>query len=111
MSLDELRSRLEDGLHQENLRRLLLLINELTQATQEPLALYVLASVIGDLEAKRRDQPLDTSQAEAAEGELMPALRQVVFCLQRSAPLDDLHKSLNRLISRYVELDRAGALG
>lgn len=110
-SLDQLRSSLDDGLHQENLRGMLAICKELAASADRPLAFYVLASVFADLEAKWEGRPVQAAETEAAEGGLLASCRHLVFAIQRDAPEHELVDLMNRLVGSFVELQESGALG
>jgi hypothetical protein len=111
MTLDDLRSQLESGLHEANVRALLKIANKLVKEAESPLPFYVLASVFGDLDSLWADQPVESSQIEAAEKDIAPALRQVMFSVQRAAPPEEVLSSMDRLVARFIELRERGELG
>jgi hypothetical protein len=110
-ALDELRSSLDRGIHQENVRAMLDMSTALAEAAENPLAFYVLASVFGDLDSKWSGRPVESSQATAAEEKLLPRLRQLLFAIQRDAAEPELVESMNRLVASFIKLQQSGSLG
>lgn len=84
---------------------------QLAEGAEKPLPYYLLASVFGDLDSMWSGLALSVDRYEPAERELVPLLRRVIFDLQREAPGDELTSSMNRLVNRFIELQRDGVIG
>ncbi|MGA2469627.1 MAG: hypothetical protein ABSG64_02925 [Solirubrobacteraceae bacterium] len=110
-SIDDLATALERGLHQKNVGALLRISMELAAHDANPVALYVVASVLGDLDAKWDSRPVKEAQTGAAEKDLQPLLRLLIADIRRNASDEVLAGSMNRLVARFIALQNEGALG
>jgi hypothetical protein len=111
ISLDELESRLSRGLHVENLHVTLEISQGLAKASLNPLALYVVASVLGDLLLRWDGRVVQASEAQTAERELLPLLQAAARLARDDTAEQDVLETLNRLVTAFIDLQDRGELG
>ena len=107
---DELRERLDDGLHLENLRSLRAGAYDLALHAEAPLAAYLIAGVLWDLETRWNDVPVEVSEIEGAEATLIPLLARAIDAAQGSGDATALGPELDQLVLGLMDLLKAGLI-
>ena len=109
-SFDQIRACIEKGLHQDSVRELRAIAMRLAAGSDRPVALYVLASVFGDIEQRWDSRPVPAAQTQAADDALIEPLTRVLASLELNRP-SDVTDALQDFVRRFIRLQDTGALG
>lgn len=114
MAEDDLRAvadRLDAGLYVQNLHGMLEELGRTVRQARGPeqLAVWVVESVVADLRSDWEPRTLPTAEYDQTNGGLTPVLRDVIDCLLEARPEEELYVALQRLVSRFLELESSRA--
>lgn len=107
--LQQLDQMLEEGLLPGPIHKLSELCARLLKESADPLPLFVLQTILGEIGAAwaDRDRMMSVEESRAVRDQLLHALRDVLHGIIQQTPRDELWRHLNLLIEKYLQLSRA----